>query len=186
MEAIVISGSPASGKTVTAQALSKLLHVPMIGGTDILKQMAMERGYKPGGEEWWDTGEGMRFLKERETNHDFDRETDRRLAEIVKKGDVVVTSYTAPWIIDSGFKVWLSATPESREKRMANRDNIEVSEAKGIIEKRDRENRKLYMELYKIDFGNDTKPFNLVIDTNNKSTEEIVRMILENARKRKI
>ena len=38
----------------------------MLGGTDILKQMAIERGYKPGGEEWWDTSEGMRFLAREE------------------------------------------------------------------------------------------------------------------------
>ena len=184
MEAIVISGSPASGKTVAAMAISKALGIKMMGGTDILKQMALEKGYKPGGEEWWDTSEGMRFLAERKTNHDFDKETDRRLAEIVKKGDVVVTSYTAPWIIEEGFKVWISASSETRAIRMASRDHIDVARAREIIKERDEENRKLYMALYKIDFGHDIRPFHLVVETDNKTEEEVTNIILDNFKKR--
>jgi cytidylate kinase len=185
MEAIVISGSPASGKTALAHRLSEALGVPMLGGTDILKQMAMERGYKPGGEEWWDGPEGMRFLQERKTNHDFDRETDRRLAERIRQGNVVVTSYTAPWIIKEGFKAWLSASSETRAQRMAGRDHITVEEAMKAIIERDEENRKLYMALYKIDFGHDTKPFDIVVETDSKNEEEVARIILENFKKRK-
>ncbi len=184
MEAIVISGSPASGKTVAAHAISGKLGVPMIGGTDILKQMAIERGYRPGGEEWWDTSEGMRFLQERKSNHDFDKETDRRMAETINKGNVVVTSYTAPWIIDEGFRVWISASKETRAKRMAMRDHMAEAEAARVIAERDEENRKLYMALYKIDFGHDTKPFHLVVETDNRSEEEVVQIILESFKKR--
>lgn len=185
MEAIVISGSPASGKTVAAEAIGRELGIKMMGGTDILKQMAIERGYKPGGSEWWDTSEGMRFLAERKTNHDFDRETDRRLAEIIKKGDVVVTSYTAPWIVKVGFKVWISASRETRAARMANRDHITFEKAAKIIAERDVENRKLYMALYKIDFGHDTKPFDLVVETDDQSEEQVVRIILDNFKKKR-
>jgi len=184
MEAIVIAGSPASGKTVAAAAVSKTLGIPMLGGTDILKQMAIEKGYKPGGEEWWDTSEGMRFLEERKTNPEFDKETDRRMAEAIRKGNVVVTSYTAPWIIKEGFKVWISASVETRATRMANRDHIEVGEAAKIIAERDEENRKLYMALYKIDFGHDTRPFDLVVQSDGKTNDEVVKIILDNFKKR--
>ncbi len=186
MEAIVISGSPASGKTVAAREISKVLGIPLLGGTDILKQMALDMGYKPGGEEWWDSSEGMRFLTLRKTNQDFDKETDRRLAEIIKKGNVVVTSYTAPWIIKEGFKVWIAASKETRAKRMANRDHVELGEAVKVIAKRDEENRKLYMALYKIDFGHDTRPFDLVIETDSKTTEEVTQIILDAFKKREM
>ena len=184
MEAIVIAGSPASGKTVTAGEISKRLGIPLIGGTDILKQMAIEMGYKPGGEEWWDTSEGMRFLELRKTNSDFDKETDRRMTEIIRKGNVVVTSYTMPWLIKEGFKVWISASKETRAERMAQRDHMAEGEAVKVIEKRDVENRKLYMALYKIDFGHDTKPFDLVVETDDRTMEEVVEVILDNFKKR--
>lgn len=182
----MISGSPASGKTVAAAAISRALGVRMLGGTDILKQMAVDKGYRPGGEEWWDTSEGMRFLNERTANPEFDRETDRRMAEAIRKGDVVVTSYTAPWIIKEGFKVWISASRETRAERMANRDHIAVEAAAAVIAKRDEENRKLYMALYKIDFGRDTKPFDLVVETDDRDAEEVARIILDNFKKREM
>lgn len=185
MEAIVIAGSPASGKTVTAGEISKRLGIPLIGGTDILKQMALDMGYKPGGEEWWDSSEGMRFLELRKTNPDFDKETDRRMTDIIKKGNVVVTSYTMPWLIKEGFKVWIAASKQTRAKRMAQRDHMSVEEAAKVIEKRDVENRKLYMALYKIDFGHDTKPFDLVIETDNSGLEEVTKIILDAFNKRK-
>ena len=186
MEAIVLAGSPASGKTVAAKAISKILGIRMLGGTDILKQMAIEKGYKPGGDEWWDSGEGMRFLNERKSNSEFDKETDRRMEVAIKKGDVVVTSYTAPWLIKEGFKVWIAAGKETRALRMAGRDHIPIEEAEKVIAKRDEENRKLYMALYKIDFGHDTKPFDLVIETDDKTMEEVVKIILDTFKKRNV
>ncbi len=184
MEAIVIAGSPASGKTVAAGAISRILGVPLVGGTDILKQMAIEKGYKPGGEEWWDSSEGMRFLEERKTNQEFDKETDRRMAEVIKRGNVVTTSYTAPWIIEEGFKVWISASKETRALRMAKRDHMDLAQATGVIAERDEKNRKLYMALYKIDFGHDTKPFHLVVETDNMTEDQVVNVILDNFKKR--
>jgi CMP/dCMP kinase len=184
MEAIVIAGLPAAGKTTAAWAISEKLRIPMVGGTDILKGMAIEKGYNPGGEEWWDTPEGLRFLKERASNHDFDKETDKRMTETVRRGDVVVTSYTAPWIVTEGFKVWIAADTETRASRMAARDHINIVAARGLIAERDEKNRKLYMSLYKIDFGNDTKPFHLVVQTDNISPEEVVQKILDAYKKR--
>ena len=98
----------------------------------------------------------------------------------------MVTSYTAPWIIKEGFKVWISASRETRAKRMANRDHMPVEQAGKVIAERDEENRKLYMALYKIDFGHDTKPFDLVVETDDKSSGEVAQIILDNFKKRKM
>ena len=35
----------------------------------------------------------------RESNSYFDIEVDRKLVEIVRHGDVIVTSYTASWLV---------------------------------------------------------------------------------------
>ena len=48
----------------------------------------------------------------------------------------------------------------------------------------DEENIKLYRRLYNIDFGRDTKPFELVIDTNNKNPDEIADIIINELKKR--
>ena len=54
---------------------------------------------------------------------------------------------------------------------------MEESENAVII--RDKENYALYKELYNIEFGKDLSPFNMVIDTEDRSPEDITEMILK-------
>jgi len=186
MEAVVISGLPSSGKTTLAIALAGKIGVPMLGGTDILKQMAMDRGYHPVGDDWWDTQEGLRFLNERSGNLEFDREADRRLCQVVEKGNVIITSWTVPWLTKTGFKIWLSANLETRAKRMSMRDHTDVPHALETVAKRDKENYALYKRLYGIDFGNDLKPFDLVIETDGKEAVEVADAAMMTLRERKV
>ncbi len=186
MKAIIISGLPAAGKTTLAKMLGKKLKVPAISAGDILKEMAKERGYYVTGNEWWDTAEGMRFLKERNKNADFDKETDRRLIMRIKDGNIVVTSYTMPWLSRYGFKIWLVASLENRAKRMAERDNSSLKVAIAATKKRDRNNAKLYRELYKIDFGKDMEPFDMIVDTDGVSAGQVAKKILARIKELKL
>ncbi len=178
LEAIIISGFPASGKTTIAALLAKKLNVSSIGGGDILKEMAAERGYIPGGNDWWDTKDGLKFLKERERNSEFDKEADTKMEKKIRDGNIVVTSYTAPWLFNMGFKVWLDASHDKRTERMSKRDGTAQKDTAEIVTKREKENHKLYMSLYKIDFGVDKEPFDLILNTDNKTPEEISELIL--------
>ncbi len=172
---VVISGMPSVGKTTAAQAVAKKFQLQLIAGGDMLKQMALERGYSPSGSDWWDTEEGMKFLSEREQNSDFDSEVDRRLAKYVKKGGVVITSYSIPWLSKDGIKFWFNASQKARAKRLAGRDRISVRKALAIVKKRDSENKKLYWRLYNIRFGDNLTPFNFVIETEKMSANQVAR-----------
>ncbi len=179
MKAIIISGMPATGKTEAARILSERLGIPMMGGGDILKEMARERGYHPTGDDWWDTEEGMRFVSERQKDPNFDKEADRRMEEKVKKGNIILTSYTAPWLFKDGIKIWLNATPETRAKRMAKRDNIDMGKAKEAIAFRDKGNSDIYSKMYNIKLGSDKKPFDIIIDTDNITAEQVADAIMQ-------
>ena len=142
----------------------------------MLKQMALERGYKPSGSDWWDTPEGMKFLTERKLDPEFDKKVDRKLAECIRKGNVVVTSYPMPWLAkDDGLKLWFEASQRNRAKRLAGRDSISKSLALEIIQKRDRQNKRIYKRLYGIRFGDDLTPFHFIIDTNKLSAPEVAK-----------
>jgi len=182
MKAFILCGMPAAGKTVTARAIAEKLGLKMIGGGDVLKEMAKDRGYKVTGEGWWDTPDGIRFLRERETNPEFDKEADRRMAAKIEKGDIVVTSYTMPWLTKQGVKCWLEASQETRAKRMAERDGMEVSKALEVVKIRDRENFELYKKVYGIELGRDMKPFNIIIDVNTITAEEAAEEIIRRAK----
>ena len=184
-DAIIVSGMPAVGKTTVSRLIAASHGLKMLGGGDVLKEMAVEEGYRPGGEDWWDTDEGIKFLEERKLTPDFDRQVDKRLIEKAAGGDVVITSYPIPWLSKKGLKVWLSGSVESRAKRMAKRDHMEEEKCREVLAVRDVENHKLYKSIYSIEFGKDLAPFDLVIDTDSIDESRVAEMILQYVRNRR-
>ncbi|MDG6953390.1 MAG: cytidylate kinase family protein [Nitrososphaerota archaeon] len=185
MKAIIISGMPAVGKTSVSRQVAAAFGVSVVGGGDVLKEMAVEQGYTPGGDDWWDMGEGMKFLQERKRSSDFDKEVDERLLQKAKKGDVVITSYPVPWLTKEGLKVWLSGNVDSRARRMSKRDGLTVSECREILSVRDGENFKLYKKIYGIEFGMDLKPFDLVVETDGIDEGRVAEIVIQYAKGRR-
>ena len=95
---MIISGPPAIGKTTVAQGLAKEFNLKHLSGGDILKEMADAEGFSSHGDDWWDTQDGMNFLEKRKINTDFDKKVDEKLQELFHQGNVVITSYTLPWL----------------------------------------------------------------------------------------
>lgn len=185
VKAIIISGMPAVGKTTVSKLVGESLKKPMVGGGDVLKEMAVEEGYTPGGEDWWDRGEGMKFLKERKRSSDFDKEVDARLLQKAARGDVVITSYPIPWLTKSGLKIWLSGSVKSRAARMSKRDHLPLKKCRAVLSIRDVENYALYKKIYGIEFGKDMAPFDLVVDTDSINESQVAQIILHYVKNRR-
>ena len=181
---IVISGWPAVGKTTIAENLAKDFNLKLWNGGDILKMMAYERGYSSSlNHDWWDTEEAAKFMKERNDNPNFDREVDNRLIELVKEGNVVITSYTLPWISDATINFWLQGSVDNRSKRMSMRDKIDINAAKKIVQRRDVENKLIYQKLYQFEFGEKLDVFDFAMNTDILSLEALIiisKNIVEN------
>jgi cytidylate kinase len=175
---VVISGWPAVGKTTIAGKLAEEFGLVMYNGGDILKMLAAEKGYSTERDDWWDTAEAKKFMQERKSDPSFDKKVDRKLSEIVRKGGAVITSYTLPWLVkdDLVIKLWLRGSPENRAKRMANRDNISLAEAKRIIALRDGENKKIYYKLYRFNFGEDLTVFDYVLNTDRLPLDSLIEI----------
>jgi cytidylate kinase len=178
MKSIILSGPPAVGKTTVAKLIEKWTGLKYVSGGDMLKELAKEKGYKVTGEDWWDSEEGQRFLRERAKDHRYDLEVDRRLRSLAGEGGYVITSYSLPWISEKGIKVWLKASKKVRARRMSERDGISIDKALRVVEVRDRENKDLYKKLYGYEFEEDLKVFHLVIDTENMEPEAVARVII--------
>jgi cytidylate kinase len=181
---IVISGWPAVGKTTIAGKLAEEFGLTMYNGGDILKMLAAEKGYSTARDDWWDTAEAKKFMHERKSDPSFDKKVDKKLAEILRKGGAVITSYTLPWLENdsSVIKFWLRGSPENRAKRMANRDDIRIGDAEKIILLRDKENQRIYYRLYDFKFGEDLAVFDYVLNTDKlplASLIEISKLIVK-------
>jgi len=175
---IVISGWPAVGKTTIAGKLSEEFGLVMYNGGDILKMLAAEKGYSTARDDWWDTADAKKFMQERKSDPSFDKKVDKKLSDLVKKGDVVITSYTVPWLVkeESVIKLWLRGSPENRARRMANRDGISFAEAKKIIALRDDENKEIYRRMYGFHFGEDLTVFDYMLNTDRLPLDPLIEI----------
>ena len=171
-----MSGPPAIGKTTVAKGLAKEFNLNYLSGGDILKELASEKGFSSSGDDWWDTDDGMKFLNQRKENSEFDKKVDEKLIQLFENGNVVITSYTLPWLIDSGIKLWLSGSVENSAKRMQNRDNMDNSSALAVVTKRFNENKLIYKNLYNFEFGDDLSVFDKIIETDGKNAEQVLEI----------
>ena len=182
-KSIVISGPPAVGKTTVAKGLAEEFQLQYLSGGDVLKEMASEHGFDSKGDDWWDTEDGMKFLKQREENSEFDKKLDEKLMDFFDKGGMVITSYTLPWLIKDGIRIWLEGSHESSTKRMQSRDSMSSEEAYEITKKRFDRNKALYKKLYDFDFGDDKSVFDLIINTDNLTAKQVIDVTKETVRK---
>ena len=183
IKSIIISGPPAIGKTTIAKGLAKEFNIEYLSGGDILKELAEEQGFQTKGDDWWDTQEGINFLDQRKKNSEFDKNVDNKLKELFSKGGIVVTSYTLPWLVDGGIKIWLDGSKENSALRMTARDNSSKNEALEIVQKRYNENKIIYKELYGFEFGEDLSVFDKIIETDDLNVEQVLEIAKSTVRK---
>jgi CMP/dCMP kinase len=183
---VVISGSAAVGKTTLARALAKEFGFKLYNGGDILKEIARQEGYVISGNDWWDSDEAIGFMKVRKKNPVFDKQVDEKLINIAKKGSVIITSHTLPWLATESITFWLSASQEKRSERMSQRDKITVTDALRIVKMRDRENKKIYKKIYGPDFGDSLEVFDFVVNTEILTLDSLVYLCKEIIKRMKI
>ena len=174
IKSIIISGPPAVGKTTIAKAIAEEFGLTHLSGGDILKEIAEEQGFKTGGDDWWDTEEGMNFLSQRQENSEFDKKVDDKLKKHFLDGNVIITSYTLPWLVEGGVKIWLEGSKENSAQRMTTRDNLSKDSALEIVQKRYQENKKIYKALYGFEFGEDLSVFDKIIETDDLDASQVL------------
>lgn len=170
---ICISGMTGSGKSTVAKRLADKYGLSYFSGGNALRALAQEEGYDSEVRGWWESPEGLSFLQQRINNSVFDKKIDEKLLEVAAEGNVVLDSWTMPWLFDGGFKVWLEASPQVRAKRVVKRDSISDEEALKALTEKDERTRQIYKRLYGFDLGHDLSPFHLVLATDELEPDEV-------------
>ncbi len=171
---ITISGLPGSGTTTTAKVLAKKTGMELISTGELFRELARKKGVSI-----------EDFSLEAEKDDKIDRELDDKLLERAVPGRILEGRLTGHILyresIDA-FKVWIHAPAKVRAQRIANR---ELEGYKKIYDKmiqREKSEFLRYKKYYDIDLD-DTSVYDLVINSNDNSPEEIVDTILEDVRK---
>ncbi|MBX5321014.1 MAG: cytidylate kinase family protein [Candidatus Bathyarchaeota archaeon] len=175
---ICICGMAGSGKSTLAKKLAEKYNLKYYSGGEALKALAIEKGYKPLKKGWWESPEGLSFLENRRKNPEFDKAVDQKLLEAAKQGNAVLDSWTMPWLLEDGFKIWLEASQNKRAERVAKRDGISVEKALETLRNKEEKTRAIYKRLYGFNLGEDFTPFHLILDTDNLTAEEVFQVLV--------
>jgi cytidylate kinase len=174
---ICISGMAGTGKSTLSKKLAKKYNLKCYSGGDALKELAKAEGYDASCEGWWETPEGLNFLKTRTNDPKFDKAVDAKLLEYAGKGHVLLDSWTMPWLLKEGFKIWLLASIEKRAARVAVRDGMTPEEAIKVLEEKESRTKAIYQKLYGFVLGEDFTPFDLVLDTDKLNADEVFEVL---------
>ncbi len=174
---ICVCGMTGSGKSTLAKKLAEKYGLKYCSGGNALKALAKEEDYKPFKRGWWESKEGMRFLEKRSKDPKFDEAVDKKLLESAQQGNVVLDSWTMPWLFKKGFKIWLEASSETRAGRIAKRDGVSVRQALEALTKKEEGTKAIYKKLYGFSLGEDFAPFLLILDTDNLGVEEVFQVL---------
>lgn len=181
---IIIFGFSGSGKSTIAKLLGKELGMRVIHPSSILKELiqgeTLGLNNSKAGTGFWESDEGIQLFKNRlEEKQPIDFVCDDILLKELEEGNIVMDSWTMPWIAKSGLKVYLKANKKIRINRVAKRSNISKHLANQVITMKDNETRNLYIKHKGFDIKKDLHVFDLIINTDNSSPKEIGVKILE-------
>jgi len=175
MTVITISGLPGSGTTTVAKLLEEKTSLTYMYSGDIFRKMAKKYGMSL-----------EQFGRYCENHKEADEELDRYQLDILEKGNVILEGRISGWIahrnkIDS-LKVVLEANLETRVERIIKREKGDFKKRKQEIIDREKSEATRYKKYYNIDVS-DASIYDLVIDSSDKTPEEIVEIILKEIKK---
>jgi CMP/dCMP kinase len=174
---LCISGMAGTGKSTVAKKIAERYNLKYYSGGDALKALALKQGYDAVMEGWWESPEGLKFLAQRKKDPQFDKAVDDKMLDYAKEGNVLLDSWTMPWLLKGGFKIWLMASLQKRAERVAVRDKLTLKEAFEVLEQKESRTKAIYRELYGFTLGDDLAPFDFVLDTDNLGANEVFTVI---------
>ena len=175
---IIIFGFSGSGKSTIANLVGERYKLRVIHPSGILRDLYEGKEVDIGNTRYntgfWESEEGVRLFKGRlDEEEPLDVISDRILIEEVKKGNVIIDSWSLPWLTDKGTKVYLEAELEVRAQRVATRSRISYDQALDVVAMKDEETKKLFKRLYGFDIQQDHTVFDDVINTNGLNPKEV-------------
>ncbi len=177
---IMVSGFAGSGKSSLADSLGKALGLKVIHASSILREMAtqgvqaLENVSPQKIHDWWESSEAKEFMKRRLADGSLDVALDRKLTEIADAGNVVMDSWTMPYLYKgAAFKIWLNASAEVRARRVSERDKMDYGAILEKVRARDAQTKALYERLYNFKMGEALERFDLVVNTDTMTQRQV-------------
>lgn len=174
MVTITLSGLPGTGKTTVARLLEQRLGLRYVYSGEIFRKLAKK--HEMSLEE---------FGRYCESHREVDEELDRYQLEVLRKGNVIVEGRISGWLAYKhhipAVKILLHAEIAVRAGRIVKREKGDIKQREEEILRREKSEATRYKNYYGIDVR-DTSIYDLIINTGDKTPEEILEIIIRHLR----
>lgn len=192
MPVIVIAGQPTAGSSIVAKLLAKKMKLKHFSAGDYFKKKAKFVSKK----EKTNVSRSMTltkrtadFLKDSVGgSQNFHNKLDDLQKKHAKKGRIVIDGKLAIKMLAeyADLKVWIKCDKKTRAERIAGREDISAKEAEKMLEEREKTERSVFSRIYGFDTFSQERQADLVIDSTNKTPEQIVDEVIVAYKTRKI
>ncbi|MEX0568289.1 MAG: (d)CMP kinase [Candidatus Njordarchaeota archaeon] len=171
---ILISGPHGTGKSTVARVIAEEFGLRYISAGEIFRKKAREYGMNI-----------VEFTKYVEKNPEIDYEIDNAMMEEIKKGDVVLDSQLAYFFAKKikaeelvTVSILLYASFEERARRLAEREDISLENAKAEIKAREESEKDRFERLYGAKLWS-IEDFDIVINTTQLKKDESIEICVK-------
>ena len=176
---VVVFGLAGSGKSTLANGIGQQFGLRVIHPSgimrDLLEKKTVDLQRTRQNDGYWETEEGARILADRlDQEVPVDLKADKILLEEVEKGEVVIDSWSLPWLTSKGLRIHLLADLTVRARRAAERGGIPYQKALERISAKDEQTRQLFLRLYGFDIKQDHHVFEYTLDTDELNEVEVL------------
>jgi len=165
---ITIAGPHGAGKSTYAKAIAETLNMRYVSSGQAFRRLAKEYGC-----------DLESFSKRCEKDWAIDKRIDQLTIEEAQKGNVVLEGQLASWMARdfADFSIYVTATLETRIKRIAGRDKIDYKKALKETAARTNSEVKRFKRMYKIDIEN-KDIYDLILSTERLSKEKCISILI--------
>ncbi len=163
---ITISGLSGCGSTTACNNVAKTLNLSVINYTFRNLSADLKIPFE-------------QLQNDASKNPDYDYFIDKNLITLAdKSNNCVIASRLAGWLFDdANLRVWLSASIETRAKRIASRESKNISDVINESLVRDEQNWNRYKKLYGVDV-NDHEGFDIIVNTEYLTAQQVSALIV--------
>lgn len=181
---IIIFGFSGSGKSTISNMVGKQYDLRVIHPSSILKNLLEGKDFDlnktKAGKGFWESKKGMQLFKDRlKDKKPMDMVSDKILLKELSKGNVVMDSWSMPWLYNKGIKIYLQGTLSERAKRVSKRSKLTINQAVDAIRIKDNETRRMFKRIYGFDIGKDLEVFDLTINTTFLNQDQVFNKVVD-------
>jgi len=175
---IAISGLPGSGSTTIAKEIAKRFNLDYYSPGEVFKGYSKKNQSEAALEVWNLFGKEKKF---------HEKNFDIKQIEKAKKGNVVICGKLSIFMLKgmADYKIWIESDLKTRAERTAERDGIPFEKAFEQIKEREKIEMESWKKIYGIDYTEQKKDADLVVENSRLAVDESVNRILAFIKTRK-